>query len=370
MRLLFYLLQKEFRQVFRNKPIIAIIFIVPIVQFLILPLAADFEIKNINISLIDNDRSSISKKLINKITGSGYFRISSIDNTFNKALKKIEAEESDLILEFPANLEKNLLRDSNQKVLISINSINGIKANLAGFYLINIINEFNKEMQTELSPNFQNEKGIDICSLDWFNPNLNYKIFLIPGLLAILVTLVGGFLTALNIVREKELGTIEQINVTPIKKWQFILGKLIPFWILANLVFTNGLILGYLIYDIVPQGNLLILYGFIDIYLFAVLGLGLLISTISETQQQAMFVMYFFMIVFIMLGGLFTPIDSMPTWAQYFAYLNPVKYVIETIRLVMLKGSNLEDIIPQTIAIFFFAVIINFLAVLNYRKTT
>jgi len=369
MKILIYILQKEFRQVFRNKPIIAIIFVVPIVQFLILPLAADFEIKNINLALIDNDKSTISKLLVNKIVGSGYFRLSSLESSYKKAVKRIETDDADLIIEIPANFESKLLRESNQKVFIAINSINGIKANLGAFYLVNIINDFNLELQTEQNPDLQTRKGIDVSSSDWFNPTLNYKKFLIPGLLAILVTMVGGFLTALNIVREKEMGTIEQINVTPIKKWQFILGKLIPFWILANLVFTNGLILGYLIYDIVPKGNLLILYGFIDIYLLAVLGLGLLISTISETQQQAMFVMFFFMIVFILLGGLFTPLDSMPVWAQYFTHLNPVKYVIEAIRLVMLKGSNFEDIIPQTITILLFAIILNFMAVLNYRKT-
>jgi ABC-2 type transport system permease protein len=369
MKTLFYILQKEFRQVFRNKPIIAIIFVVPIVQFLILPLAADFEIKNINIAVIDYDKSSTSRSLINKISGSGYFKISSNENSFKKALKKIESDNADMVIEIPANFEKKLLRESNQKLLVAINSINGIKANLGGFYILNIINEFNNELQLNMKPIFQTQKGIDITSSDWFNPHLNYKIFLIPGLLAILVTMVGGFLTALNIVREKEIGTIEQINVTPIKKWQFILGKLIPFWILANVVFSNGLLLGYLIYDIIPRGNLLTLYAFIDIYLLAVLGLGLLISTFSETQQQAMFVMFFFMIVFILLGGLFTPIDSMPIWAQYFAHLNPVKYVIEAIRLVMLKGSDFEDIIPQTISILLFAIILNFLAVLNYRKT-
>lgn len=369
MKILLYILQKEFRQVFRNKPIIAIIFFVPIIQFLILPLAADFEIKNINITLIDFDKSNTSRLLINKITGSGYFRISSNENSFKNALKKIESDDADLILEFPANFEKKLYRESNQKVLIAINSINGLKANLGAFYLLNIINDLNTELQTDISAKFQNQKGIAVNTQDWFNPNMNYKLFLIPGLLAILVTMVGGFLTALNIVREKELGTIEQINVTPIKKWQFILGKLIPFWILANLVFSNGLILGYLIYDIVPQGNLLILYVFIDIYLMAVLGLGLFISTISETQQQAMFVMFFFMIVFILLGGLFTPIDSMPEWAQYFALFNPIKYVIEAIRLVMLKGSNFDNIIPQTLSIFIFAVILNLMAIINYRKT-
>lgn len=369
MRTLFFILQKEFRQVFRNKAIVAIIFIVPIIQFLILPLAADFEIKNIKLTVIDFDKSSISKQLVNKITGSGYFQIYSLENSYKTALKNIESDKSDVIIEIQAKFEKNLFRENYQKVFIAINSINGIKANLGGFYLINIINEFNNEINSNINPNFHNEKGIEITTLDWFNPEMNYKIFLIPGLLAILVTMVGGFLTALNIVREKELGTIEQINVTPIKKWQFILGKLIPFWILANLVFTNGLLLGYFIYGIIPQGSLFVLYFFIDIYLIAVLGLGLFISTISETQQQAMFVMFFFMIIFILMGGLFTPIDSMPIWAQYIAHFNPVKYVIEAIRLVMLKGSGLEEILPQTLTIFLFALVLNLFSVLNYRKT-
>jgi ABC-2 type transport system permease protein len=174
----------------------------------------------------------------------------------------------------------------------------------------------------------------------------------------------------LNIVREKEIGTIEQINVTPISKLQFVLGKLIPFWILANIVFTIGLILGYLIYHITPQGSLLVLYTFVSAYLLAILGFGLLISTFCQTQQQAMFFMFFFMIIFILLGGLFTPIESMPGWAQWITKFNPVAYMIQVMRMVILKGSGFRDILPQLGAISLIAVVLNSLAVWNYRKTS
>jgi ABC-2 type transport system permease protein len=193
---------------------------------------------------------------------------------------------------------------------------------------------------------------------------------MVPGILAILVTMIGGFLSCLNIVKEKEVGTIEQINVTPIKKHHFILGKLIPFWILGNVVFTIGLIISWLLYGIVPLGSLMLLYGFVGIYLLCVLGFGLLISTFCETQQQAMFIMFFFMMIFILLGGLFTSIDSMPGWAQVVTKLNPVSYLISVMRMIILKGSNLSDITWHLVTTLVFAFVLNGWAVMNYRKTS
>jgi ABC-2 type transport system permease protein len=222
-----------------------------------------------------------------------------------------------------------------------------------------------------VQPNQSNSPPvIEIASSNWFNPFLNYAFFMVPGILALLVTMVGGYLSALNIVKEKEVGTIEQINVTPIKKQHFILGKLIPFWILGNVIFTIGLFISWLVYGIVPAGNLVVLYGFIGLYLLAVLGFGLLISTYSNTQQQAMLVMFFFMMIFILMGGLFTPIESMPGWAQVIAKLNPVTYMIDVMRMVILKGSGWKDIFPQLWKIALFAVVLNTWAILNYSKTT
>jgi len=181
--------------------------------------------------------------------------------------------------------------------------------------------------------------------------------------------MIGGFLSALNIVKEKEIGTIEQINVTPIRKHHFILGKLIPFWVLGYVVFTVGLLVSWLVYGIVPEGNLGVLYAFIGVYLLSVLGLGLLVSTFCETQQQAMFIMFFFMMIFILMGGLFTSTDSMPEWAKAVSRANPVTYLIEVMRMVVLKGSGFADVASHFLIVGCFAVGLNALAVLNYRKT-
>lgn len=371
MRTLKFLLQKEFKQIFRNKSILAMVVAMPIIQLIILPLAANYEVKNINIAVIDHDHSSWSQKLITTITASRYFRLTGYNGSFKEAMKLVEADKADLVLEIPQGFERNLVRENEQKLFIAVNAINGTKANLGGSYLASIVKEYNNDIRLELvqpsklSPQLE----IDIVSSNWFNPLLNYKVFIVPGILAILVTMVGGFLSALNIVKEKEAGTIEQINVTPIKKHHFILGKLIPFWVLGNVVFTIGLIVSRLVYNIVPMGNVSLLYGFITVYLLAILGFGLLISTYCETQQQAMFIMFFFMMIFILMGGLFTPIDSMPDWAITVTKFNPVSYLIDVMRMVILKGSRLKDILPHITAVSMFAVVLNGWAVLNYKKT-
>ena len=371
MRTIKFLLRKEFKQIFRNRTILIMIMVMPVMQLLILPLAANYDVKDINLSVVDHDRSSFSQKLISKITASGYFRLQGYNASFTNAFQLIESDKADLILEIPEGFERKLVRENEQKLFIAVNAINGTKAGLGGAYLTQIIGDFNKDIRME----WQRLKGdnsvqqIEITSSNWFNPYLNYHIFMVPGILAILVTMVGGFLTALNIVKEKEVGTIEQINVTPIKKQYFILGKLIPFWILGNVVFTIGLIISWVIYGIIPLGNILVLYGFIWLFLLAVLGFGLLISTYSDTQQQAMLIMFFFMMIFILMGGLFTPIDSMPAWAKLIARLNPLSYMIDVMRMVILKGSGWKDIFPQLWRIALFALVLNTWAILNYRKT-
>jgi len=372
MRTIKFLLQKEFRQIFRNRAILVMVMVMPVMQLLILPLAANYEVKNVNIAVIDNDHSSYSQKLISKITASGYFKLTGYDFSFKEAFKLIESDKADLILEIPHGFERNLVREDEQKLFIAVNAINGTKANLGGVYLTGIIKNFNADVRIQLVQpgKFNQQPTITIASSNWFNPYLNYHVFMVPGILAILVTMIGGFLTALNIVKEKEVGTIEQINVTPIKKHHFILGKLIPFWILGNIVFTLGLIVSWLIYGITPLGNILLLYAFIAVYLLAISGFGLLISTFCDTQQQAMFVMFFFMMVFILMGGLFTSIDSMPDWAKFVTKFNPVSYLIDVMRMIVLKGSGFKDIAKQLGTIGLFAVVLNSWAIINYKKTS
>jgi ABC-2 type transport system permease protein len=372
MRTIKFLLQKEFRQIFRDRSIMAMVIAMPIIQLIVLPLAANYEVKNVNVAVIDNDHSSYSQKLITKITSSGYFKLTGYDFSFKQAYKLIESDDADLILEIPHGFERNLVRENEQKLFVAVNAINGTKANLGSVYLLTVIEDFNNDVRLQfIQPGtFNQQPTIYIDSSNWYNPLLNYHLYMVPGILAILVTMVGGFLTALNIVKEKEVGTIEQINVTPIKKYQFILGKLIPFWILGNVVFTLGLIVGWLVYGIIPVGSLLLMYGFIAVYLLAVLGLGLLISTFCESQQQAMFVMFFFVMIFILMGGLFTSIDSMPDWAKTVTKFNPVSYLIEVMRMIMLKGSGLKNILSQLGIIALFALILNSLAIYNYKKTS
>lgn len=372
MRTLKFLLQKEFRQIFRDKTIIAIILVMPTIQLLILPLAANYEIKNINLSITDHDRSAYSAQLISKITASGYFKLTGYNNSYYESLENIETEKADLTLEIPSNFERNLIREEEQKVFLAVNAINGVKANLGGAYLSTIIRNYNQDLRMELIPQSRNNPlpVIEMTNSNWYNTLLNYNIFMVPGILAILVTMIAGFLSALNIVREKEMGTIEQINVTPIKKAHFILGKLIPFWIMGLIVFTIGLTLSRVIYGIIPLGSIPLLYGFVAIYLLAVLGFGLLVSTFCDTQQQAMFIAFFFVMIFVLMGGLFTSIDSMPEWAKTVSRFNPMRYLIEVMRMVILKGSNFKDIQFHFLIIAIFAVVLNAWALWNYRKTS
>ena len=373
MRQLLFLLKKEFRQIFRNKSILAVIFVMPVVQLIVLPLAASYEIKNINLAVVDHDHSSFSRKLIQDVTSSNYFRIQYYGENYNEAYEILEKENADLILEIPPKFEKNIVRESQNKVLVAINAINGTKAGLSGVYLSQILQDYNKNIQAKLSPEiveFQKNAGLEVSSILWFNRHYNYRLALVPGILAFLVTLIAGMLTALNIVSEKEVGTMEQINVSPIKKHNFILGKLIPFWILAMIAFTLGLLVSRFVYSIEINGNLLLLYFFVAIYLFAVLGFGLLISTYSETQQQAMFTVFFFLMIFNLMSGLFTPIESMPIWAQKMTNLNPLRQLIEVIRLIILKNAGFMNLLPQFFSILVMAVVFNSWAIWNYRKTS
>lgn len=373
MRPLKFLLIKEFKQIFRNKTLLPMIFVMPLVQLLIMPLAADYEVKNINILIVDNDHSTFSHRLTSKIAASKYFRLIESRHSFQAAYQKIVSNEADLILEIPYRFEENIYRTGSQQVFIAVNAINGTKASLGGSYLSSIIKDFNESIQPEInfSVPISAMRRIELTAINWFNPYLNYKVFMVPAILVILVTMVGAYMCGLNIVKEKEVGTIEQINVSPIKKHHYILGKLIPFLVIGLIVFSIGFfIISWGVYGIVPQGSLLLLYAYLALFLIAILGFGLLISTYSETQQQAMSVSFFFMMVFILMSGLFTSIDAMPAWAKVIAYANPVTYFIEVMRMVVLKGSTFQHITQHVFIMLGFATLFNIWAILNYRKTS
>ena len=370
MRTLRFLLQKEFRQIFRDPSILRIIFILPIIQLMVLPWAADYEIKDIRICIVDHDHSSYSRQMISKITASNYFLLQSYSPSYNKALEEVGNGRVDIILEIPVNFEKDLVKENEAGLFLAINAINGVKASLGGAYLRSIIQDYNREVRMKWIqlPRFNPETQIEVVVSNWFNPMMNYKFFMVPGILVLLLTMIGANLAALNIVKEKEIGTIEQINVTPVKKYYFILGKLIPFWVMGMLILSIGLLIAWLAYGIIPVGSFLVIYVFAALYLLAVLGLGLLISTFTSNQQQAMLISFFLMMVFVLLGGLYTSIDSMPVWAQAITKINPVAYFIEVIRMVVLKGSGFADIRYHMLVMFCFALVLNSWAVYSYKK--
>lgn len=371
MRELTFLLRKEFLQIFRNKLILRMIFALPLIQLILLPYAATYEIKNITLSIVDNDHSEQSRRLINKFTSSGYFRLTDNSATYNQALDKVEKDEADLIVVIPQEFERDLIRQSESTIMIAANAISGQTAGLAVAYSNSIIKDFNNEIRTEWLPQsrFNTIPVIEITSSNWFNTQMNYKDFIVPGVLALLVTLVGYLMSALNIVKEKEVGTIEQLNVSPIKKYQFVLSKLIPFWVLGLAVMTIGFIMSFVVYGIYPEGHFWVGYLFAGVYLIALLGFGLLTSIFAETQQQAMFIAYFFMLVFILLGGLFSPTENMPDWARYLTYINPVSYLIEVMRMLVLKGSSFWDLRLHFLVVTGFAIFFNGLAIYKYKKT-
>ena len=372
MRPLKFLLQKEFRQMFRDRGFVGRLFIAPLIQLILLPMAANYTIKNINIAIVDHDHSSVSKKLTDKILSSGYFKLASFTDFNSKAGQLIENDKADIVLEVPPLFEQSLIREGNQKLAIEVNAINGVKASIGFGYLSQIIADYNADIRTQwIAPARTNDLPIiDVVSSFWYNPRLTYYIFMVPAILVSLVTGVTGLSAAFNIVREKEIGTIEQINVTPIKKYQFILGKLIPYLGVGFLVFSFGLLVAWILYGIIPLGNILTMYLFLEVFLFAILGFGLLISTYSETQQQANSLMFLFMMVFNMMSGLYTPIDSMPAWAKFISHLFPISYFIDVMRMIVIKGSGLHDIMPHILRVLTIGIVLNVWAILNYRKTT
>jgi ABC-2 type transport system permease protein len=372
MRPLKFLLQKEFRQIFRDRGFIGRLFIAPAIQLILLPLAANYTVKNINVAIVDHDHSPVSKKLVDKIVSSGYFILTGYTNSNAKADELIEADKADIVLVMPTNFAENLIKVGSQKIAIEVNAINGVKAAIGFGYLNSVLSDYNNDIRLEWAqPSRVNPlPTIDVVTSFWYNPALTYYIFMVPAILVSLVTGIAGLSAAFNIVKEKEIGTIEQINVTPIKKYEFILGKLIPFMVMGIVVFTVGLFIGWLFYGIKPIGSIALLYLFLEVFLFAILGLGLLVSTYCDTQQQANSIMFLFMMIFNMMSGLYTPVESMPGWAQFITHLVPISYFIEVMRMVVIKGSGIHDILHHIYIVLIIGIVLNTWAILNYKKTT
>lgn len=366
-----FLLEKEFLQIKRNKALPRMVVVLPFVALALFPLVANFEIKNVNLAVVDHDHSTYSARLINKVNSSGNFRLVSLPEHYGEALDDVEQDRADIVLEIPDGFEKNLIKEGNCKVMISANTVNGMKGGLGSGYLISIINDFAGELRAGFIPLGNNLviPKAEIVPHYSFNPLLEYKYTMIPAIMMMMLAMIVGFLPALNIVGEKEKGTIEQMNVTPVNRMVIILSKLIPYWVMGFLVLTICFLVAWLFYGMIAVGSYALIYLYAAVFTLAFSGFGLMISNYASTIQQGMFIMFFFVITFIFLSGLYTPVSSMPHWTQIISYFSPLRYMVEVLRSIFLKGSGFADLLTHFAALCGFAVFFNGWAVLSYRKS-
>lgn len=366
MCILKYLLEKEFKQFFRNKMLPKLVLMFPIMVLAIYPWVTTFEVKNITVTVVDSDNSMLSRRLSNKIKGSDYFELANVTAAYPEALEDVEKGRADVVLNIPACFEESLLTQSAPLMQISANAVNGIKGNLGSSYLNSIINDFVREVSLEKGVN--PTPPVEIIVRNRYNQTLDSKKFMIPALVSIILIILCGFFPALNIVSEKETGTIEQMNVTPISRSAFIIAKLIPYIVMGFVSITIAFALAFVVYGYAPQGSFFTIYGASFLFILVISALGLVISNHSSTMLQAMLVMFFFVMFFILMSGLLTPINSMPEWAQKVARMNPPRYLINIMRSVYMKGGTIIDNLNNFVALIGFGIAFWIWAILSYRK--
>ena len=355
-----FLIQKEFLQIRRNSFLPRLIVMFPVLIMCVMPWVMNMEVKNIRVQVVDNDRSTQSLQLVHSIEASRYFIFGGQQPSYQAALKEIETGKTDVALVIPQHYSRDLATGNMPQVLIAANAVNGTKGSMGSAYLSQIVT-------ANASPNTAAIQS-KLSSLFLYNKHLNYKVFMIPALLAVVMMLMCGFLPALNIVGEKESGTIEQINVTPVSKWSFILAKLIPYWLIALFAVTVCLLLSWAVYGITCQGPLWLVYVLAMLLALFFSSFGLIISNYSDTMQQAVFVMWFFIVCIMLLSGLFTPTRSMPSWAYATTYVNPMSYFIEAVRTIFVRGGTIMSVWRQILALGGISLLMSIWAVLSYKK--
>jgi ABC-2 type transport system permease protein len=375
MRTVFFLVRKEFLQIFRDHTTVFQIFLIPAVQLLVLANAATFDVKQVRMLVVDEDHTTVSAGLVERLEAGRQFRVMRYESSDATADYALLDREVTAVLHIPRRFEEDLVRRGHAQVQLVLNAEEGSTAGIVQSNANAILASYARELDASL-PAVQpagtaaaRTAVLDLRSQRWFNPTRNYKHWMVPALMVSLTTIIGLLLTAQNITRENEIGTLEQLNVTPMTKVQFIAAKLIPFWILSVVIFSIGLAIGKFVFDIPMRGSLPLVYLAVMVYLIVVLGLGLWISTVTRTQQQAMFVAFFVMLIFLLMSGLFTPVDSMPDWAQRVAEVNPVKHFVFIMRSVLVRGAGMETVGPPMLGLAGGGLVVLTLAVLRYRKS-
>ncbi len=356
-----YLIQKEFLQIRRNVFLPRLIVMFPIVIMCVIPWVMNMEVKNVVVDVVDNDRSAFSQQLVHDIEASRYFIFNGQKSSYNSAVKEIERGIADIVMVIPQNYGRDMNAGNHAQVLIAANAVNGTKGSMGSAYLSQIV-------VSHASPLYDVQSNVSALLL--YNKHQNYKLYMIPALFAIVMMLMTGFLPTLNIVGEKESGTIEQINVTPVSKWSFIFAKMIPYWLIALFVITVCLLLAWALYGITCAGPLFCVYVLSLLLALFFSSFGLVVSNYSDTMQQAIFVMWFFVVCLLLLSGIFTPAHSMPSWAYLTTDINPMHYFVDAIRTVFVRGGDFQSIAHQVLALLCIGGFMGIWAVLSYKKNS
>jgi ABC-2 type transport system permease protein len=377
MRRILFLARAEVLHVVRDRATLAQVLVLPIVQLLVLANAATFAVRNTPTYIVDLDRSSVSRGLVTRFQASGHFRVDGQSVSSALANEALLRGDVTMVLTIPRDFERDLVRTGAAPIQLTVNAEKGSAAGIVQSYAASIAAAYAAELDAsrhganlsaaDRAPRRGNSR-IDVRSRSWYNPDLNYQHYMVPGILVALVTLIGTLLTAQNIAREKELGTLEQLNVTPMTRLQFIAAKLLPFWALGLIELAMGLLVGVVAFGVPVRGSVLLLFGSAAIYLIAALAIGLFISSLIETQQQAMFVTFFVMNVYLLMSGLFTPIDSMAPWVQTVSQVNPVRHFVTIARAILIKGAGPADIARPMLILVGFGAVTLALAIRQYSK--
>lgn len=359
-RILSALLRKEIILMRQNPLIIRIIFLMPLMVMLVVPLVATLDVSEVNVVVVDNDRSQLSRRIIADAGSCGSLHVRAVLSAYPDALEYIRQGDADVLLDIPHDFSRTI-----SQLEIEANGVNATKGMLGARYLGSSVAQTLKEW-TEASGKVIASDTVSV--INRFNPTLNFHNYMIPALMVVLLIMICGFLPSLNLVNEKETGTIEAMNVTPVSRLTFVLSKLIPFWTAGLIVVTIGIIIGRLVYGLAPAGSIGLIFLAAILFSLFMSGLGVMIANSSSTMLQSIFVMFAVIIIFQLMGGLFTPISSMPDWAQALTYVIPPRYFNEIMRAVYLKGATLSDLGFDFGALTFFAAVACILAAVTYRK--
>lgn len=366
MKALPYLLVKEFKQMFRNRLLPVVFILLPVAMMNVVPRIATQEVSNLNVAVIDCDHSSLSSRLIQKLQASEFFNLYATCPNYNTAYGMLKEGSVDFIVTIENEFERSLYRTGGADVMVTVNAVNGIKGGLGNSYLAQIVNQYAQEFGQENGTVQRNPVKIEPRYL--YNASLNYKPYMIPALMALTLILLVGFLPALNVVGEKEGGTIEQINVTPVSRIEFILSKMIPYWTVGIFIVGFSMLLAWKIHGVVPAGSIFTVVVFNIVYIFTISSLGLIVSNYSDNMRQAAMVMFFFIVIFVLTSGLISPVSAMPHWAQEATRLNPLRYIMTAMRDIYLKGSTLTQLLPQFIPLCIYGILASTWAVASFSK--